>query len=211
MRALLLAGTALLALGSAGWAQADNVAGQGQASSHLRSNLTQMLQQEGYSKIRVAPTSFMVHAKDTDGNAVVMSIGPDTFAEVTNVGDTNGSAGGQTSTGASAANAGSTYVTVPSTDELGSKVVGLDVYNDSKQDIGTIKDIALNPSGGVAAYVLSVGGFLGIGDHYVAVSPRAVKLSYDANSKKWTASMNATADQIKAAPEFQYTGRWSKT
>src|ERR1700744_1086264 len=117
MRTLLLTGTALLALGSAGWAQADNATGQGRVNSHLRSNLTQMLQKEGYSNIRVAPTSFMVHAKDSDGNAVVMSIGPDTFAEVTEVGATNGSAGDQVNAGASA-NAGSTYVTVPGSDEL---------------------------------------------------------------------------------------------
>jgi hypothetical protein len=56
----------------------------------------------------------------------------------------------------------------------------------------------------VNGYVIGVGGFLGIGDHYVAVRPSAVKLSYDAKDKKWHASMDANADQLKAAPEFKY-------
>ena len=52
--------------------------------------------------------------------------------------------------------------------------------------------------------VIGVGGFLGIGDHYVVVRPSAVKLSYDARDKKWHASMDVNADQLKAAPEFKY-------
>jgi len=56
----------------------------------------------------------------------------------------------------------------------------------------------------VNGYVIGVGGFLGMGDHYVAVRPSAVKLSYDAKDKKWHASMDASADQLKAAPEFKY-------
>jgi len=92
-------------------------------------------------------------------------------------------------------------------------VVGLDIYNTANQDIGQIKDIAMNPNGRPRAYIVSVGGFLGIGEHYVAVNPSAVKVSYNGSEKKWHAAMNATADQLKAAPEFKYAGRWdaSKT
>jgi hypothetical protein len=60
---------------------------------------------------------------------------------------------------------------------------------------------------GAAAFIVSVGGFLGMGDHYAAVSPEAVKITYKDN--KWHAQMNATADQLNSAPEFKYTGRWA--
>lgn len=80
-------------------------------------------------------------------------------------------------------------------------------YNKDNKDIGTIKDIALNPNGRAAAYIVSVGGFLGIGEHYVAVNPEAVTVTY--KDSKWHADMNATADQLKSAPEFKYTGRWA--
>jgi hypothetical protein len=202
MRPLLLAGTAALAVavaGSAVWAASNDT---GQASRQtLKSSLTEMLQKSGYTDIRVAPAAFVVRAKDQNGNPVVMSISPDEFAEVSVTGATTGNA----------AMNGGTYVNVPQRDDLGSKLIGLDVYNDGNKDIGTIKDIALNPGGRATAYILSVGGFLGIGDHYVAVNPSAVKVTYSDADKKWHASMNATADQLKAAPEFKYTGKWSST
>jgi sporulation protein YlmC with PRC-barrel domain len=97
---------------------------------------------------------------------------------------------------------------VPQVDELSSKVVGLDIYNNDNKDIGQIKDIALNPNGRSQAYVVSVGGFLGMGEHYVAVNSSAVKITYNEQDKKWHASMNASADQLKSAPEFKYSGRW---
>ena len=119
---------------------------------------------------------------------------------------TNGSTTGAATTNGMAAGQ---FVSIASNDELSSKLVGLNVYNDKNQDIGEIKDIALNQNGRAEAYILSVGGFLGIGDHYVAVNPSAVKVTYNDSDKKWHASMNATNDQLKAAPEFKYSGRWS--
>jgi sporulation protein YlmC with PRC-barrel domain len=170
----------------------------------MRSSLTQMLQKSGYTDIRVAPTSFVVRAKDENGNPVVMSLSRDEFAEVTTVGDnTSGNAANSPNAGA-----GGTYVTVPDRDDLSSKLVGLDVYNSDNKDIGTIKDIAMNPNGRATAYIVSVGGFLGIGDHYVAVNPSAIKVTYNDSDKKWHASMNASADQLKGAPEFKYSGKW---
>ncbi len=89
-------------------------------------------------------------------------------------------------------------------DELSSNVVGLDVYNKDKQSIGTIKDIALNASG-LNGYIVGVGGFLGMGDHYVVVRPSAI--SFKAEDNKWHATMNANADQLRAAPEYKYSNK----
>ena len=83
-------------------------------------------------------------------------------------------------------------------------MVGAEVYNSANQDVGTIKDVAFNANG-AKAYIVGVGGFLGIGDHDVAVSPSALKLSWDANNKKWRASIDATTAEIKAAPAFKYS------
>jgi hypothetical protein len=54
---------------------------------------------------------------------------------------------------------------------------------------------------------VSVGGFLGMDEHYVVVNPSAITVTYSDSDKKWHAAMNATADQLKAAPEFKYSGR----
>jgi len=51
-----------------------------------------------------------------------------------------------------------------------SKVVGLNVYNDNNESVGTINDLLADKSGNIKAVVLGVGGLLGVGEHLVAVS-----------------------------------------
>ena len=50
-----------------------------------------------------------------------------------------------------------------------SKVIGLNVYNDAKEKVGEIEEIIIDKSGRVANVIIGVGGFLGMGEHYVAV------------------------------------------
>ena len=50
-----------------------------------------------------------------------------------------------------------------------SKVVGLSVYNDNNESLGSISDLLMDKSGNIKAVVLGVGGFLGLGEHLVAV------------------------------------------
>jgi sporulation protein YlmC with PRC-barrel domain len=101
------------------------------------------------------------------------------------------------------------FMTPQSNDFISSRVVGLDVYDSANHDLGKIQDIVFDPSMAIKGYILSVGGFLGMGERYVAVDPASVIVKYDDNDKKWHANMNATSDQLKAAPEFKYSGRWN--
>jgi sporulation protein YlmC with PRC-barrel domain len=50
-----------------------------------------------------------------------------------------------------------------------SKVVGLNVYNDKNESLGSINDLLTDKSGNIKAVVIGVGGFLGVGEHLVAV------------------------------------------
>jgi opacity protein-like surface antigen len=104
---------------------------------------------------------------------------------------------------------GPNFVQVQNSDMLSSNVVGLDIHNGQNDNIGKIQDVAFDASKQVTGYILSVGGFLGMGTHYVAVNPSAVNVSYDAQNKVWRATMNATKDQLKSAPEFKYGGQWT--
>jgi sporulation protein YlmC with PRC-barrel domain len=56
-----------------------------------------------------------------------------------------------------------------------SKVVGLNVYNDNNQSIGSINDLLTDKSGSIKAVVIGVGGFLGVGTHLVAVPYDKIK------------------------------------
>ena len=106
-------------------------------------------------------------------------------------------------TGQNAGQNGSPFVANAGADMLSSKLIGTDVHNSTNQDIGTIKDVAVK-DGRVQAYVLSVGGFLGMGEHYVAVAPRALTIGYDANTRAIHGTMNVTQAELRAAPAFQY-------
>ena len=51
-----------------------------------------------------------------------------------------------------------------------SKVVGLYVYNDANERLGSINDLLMDSSGKVSKAVIGVGGFLGIGESNIAVN-----------------------------------------
>jgi hypothetical protein len=59
----------------------------------------------------------------------------------------------------------------------GSKLSGVNVYNNNGDKVGDISDIILDQTGKVAGVVLGVGGFLGMGEHYVAVNYDQLKWS----------------------------------
>ena len=56
-----------------------------------------------------------------------------------------------------------------------SKIAGLSVYNDKNESVGSINDLLTDKSGNIKAVVIGVGGFLGVGEHLVAVPFDKVK------------------------------------
>jgi sporulation protein YlmC with PRC-barrel domain len=109
----------------------------------------------------------------------------------------------QTATTTGAAPAEAKFSTVSKEEMFSSKLKGLNITNQKDETIGEINDLAIK-NNQVDALILSVGGFLGMGEHYVAVSPSSVKVTYDNKNNKWLASMNTTKEALKAAPEFKY-------
>jgi sporulation protein YlmC with PRC-barrel domain len=102
-----------------------------------------------------------------------------------------------------AAPAEAKFSTVSKDEMFSSKLKGLNVYNQKDESVGEITDLAIKGNS-VDALILSVGGFLGMGEHYVAVSPGSVDVKRDAKNDKWVATMNTTKEALKAAPEFKY-------
>ena len=101
-----------------------------------------------------------------------------------------------------AAPAEAKFSTVSKEEMFSSKLKGLNITNQKDETIGEISDLAIK-NNQVDALILSVGGFLGMGEHYVAGSPASVKVSLNKDNK-WVASMNTTKEALKAAPEFKY-------
>ena len=86
---------------------------------------------------------------------------------------------------------------------LGTKIEGSAIKNLQNQNIGTIKDLIVNPdTGHVRFAVLSVGGFLGLGDTEVAVPWGAIGLEKSKAGEAPSYVIDVTKDKLEKAPKF---------
>jgi sporulation protein YlmC with PRC-barrel domain len=82
-----------------------------------------------------------------------------------------------------------------------SRLIGAAVQNDKNERIGTIDDLIVTPNDKVLFAVISVGGFLGINRHLVAV-PYS-DLAVDDKGQKLVLP-GASKDALSKLPEFHY-------
>ena len=88
-----------------------------------------------------------------------------------------------------------TFVAQAPSDRVTSKLIGLTIQNGANETIGEIADIVLDESSTIKAWVVGVGGFLGIGTKYVAVDPSALKLAR-VDDKAMKATIDTNKDQL---------------
>ncbi|OYU86974.1 MAG: photosystem reaction center subunit H [Bradyrhizobiaceae bacterium PARB1] len=72
-----------------------------------------------------------------------------------------------------------------------SKLVGLSVYNEANESLGSINDLLTDKEGNIKAVVIGVGGFLGVGERLIAVPYDKIKFSNEP-VKMNTASSGST-------------------
>jgi hypothetical protein len=80
-----------------------------------------------------------------------------------------------------------------------SKVIGSSVSNDANETIGKIDDLLVSSDGKDPFAVLSIGGFLGMGSHLVAVPYDSLKFV----EQKFVLP-GGTKEGLKLLPEFKY-------
>lgn len=116
-----------------------------------------------------------------------------------------------------------------------SKLIHMNVYNGKNEKIGDIKELMVDKSGKIDLVAIGVGGFLGMGEHDVAVKfdqlkwvdqPVSSSTSSNNNSRPAAttganpatqpaatskrnypdhAVLNASKEQLKSMPQFDYT------
>jgi sporulation protein YlmC with PRC-barrel domain len=86
-----------------------------------------------------------------------------------------------------------------------SKLIGSTVYNDQNEKIGSLDDLILKDGNRLAMGVVSVGGFLGMGNKLVAVPYDQLHLEMDKDQTKITMP-GANKEALKAMPTFTYGG-----
>jgi hypothetical protein len=78
-------------------------------------------------------------------------------------------------------------------------LIDMAVTNPQDEEVGEVQDVLFTTDGNISGVVLSVGGFLGIGDKLVALPWNAVELQYDEKRMR----IAATKDELDAAPPFK--------
>ncbi|MCK1422021.1 PRC-barrel domain-containing protein [Bradyrhizobium sp. 180] len=71
-----------------------------------------------------------------------------------------------------------------------SKMSGVKVYNEANENIGSINDLLMDKSGNIKIAVIGVGGFLGMGEHLVAVPYEKLKFVNEAVAYSGTGATN---------------------
>ncbi|MCP3402010.1 PRC-barrel domain-containing protein [Bradyrhizobium sp. CCGB20] len=115
-----------------------------------------------------------------------------------------------------------------------SKLMGLNVYNEANEKLGDINELLVDKNGKINAVVIGIGGFLGMGEHDIAVSMDKLKFveepvrtsstsnttttretttgaasttTTNRNTNDWVpdhAVMSGNKEQLKALPQFKY-------
>ena len=79
------------------------------------------------------------------------------------------------------------------------QILGEGVYNNIGEKIGDINDLIVTPDKAVSYAIVGVGGFLGVGEHEIAVPVGQLK-----QLEGKIVLPGATKDALKEAPKFEY-------
>src|SRR5215471_18987785 len=86
---------------------------------------------------------------------------------------------------------------------LASKFKGTDVIDSKNERIGSVTDVLFDKDGKILAYVIGVGGFLGIGAKDVALDPSAFQMQPPTDEASRKLKLSMTKDDLKAMPDFK--------
>lgn len=88
------------------------------------------------------------------------------------------------------------------TDELSAdNLIGRTVYSSNDENIGEVGDVLLTSDNKVEGFILDVGGFLGMGEKQVAISPENLEIMANADGEL-TIFTPFTKDQLEAQKEY---------
>jgi sporulation protein YlmC with PRC-barrel domain len=106
---------------------------------------------------------------------------------------------------AKSADVGVRFGSAAPADIMSSNLVGIEVYSKQNDKLGKVEDLAIEGGKMIKGLVVSVGGFLGVGERYVLIDPATVIVNEQ--DGKWKAFVDMSKEAIKSAPEFKYKGK----
>ena len=117
----------------------------------------------------------------------------------------SGSSGSSSASSSASGASSGLFVSSQKPDQLmASKFEGTDVVGSDNQKIGDVKDILFTKDGKIDAYIISVGGFLGVGAKEVPIAPSSAQFMADDKDKdSFKLKVNLNKDQLAQAPNFE--------
>ena len=85
---------------------------------------------------------------------------------------------------------------------LASKFKGTDVIGTDNKKIGDVADILFDKDGKIEAYVIQIGGFLGMGGKEVALAPSSFEVVPGKNPGDEKLRLSMTKEQLQEAQNF---------
>jgi len=86
---------------------------------------------------------------------------------------------------------------------LATKLKGTNVVGSNDEKVGDVSDILFDKEGKILAYVVGVGGFLGIGAKDVALSPASFQIMPASERESMKLKISMSKDELKNAAEFK--------
>jgi sporulation protein YlmC with PRC-barrel domain len=86
---------------------------------------------------------------------------------------------------------------------LASKFNGTDVVGADDKKVGDVSDVLFDKDGKILAYVVSIGGFLGIGSKNIAMAPSAFQVIKGTNNEADKLKIAMSQEQLKQMASFE--------
>jgi sporulation protein YlmC with PRC-barrel domain len=95
------------------------------------------------------------------------------------------------------------YKAAVMTELTADKLEGARVYGANDEDVGEVNRLVLDNSGQVQRIVLDVGGFLGVGERQIAVTPDELTIVRTEDGNEFRVFIDANQANLKAQPEYK--------
>lgn len=95
------------------------------------------------------------------------------------------------------------YKAVEMTELTADKLEGARVYGPNDEDVGEVDRLVLDNNGQVQRIVLDVGGFLGMGERQIAVTPDELNIVRTDDGNEFRVYVDSNQANLKAQPEYK--------
>ncbi len=95
------------------------------------------------------------------------------------------------------------YMAPQATDLTAEKLTGASVYGPKDEVVGEVSELVLNDDGTVKQLVLDIGGFLGMGEHRIALGLDEVSILRNESGDDVRVYVDTGAEALKSKPEYK--------